>query len=105
MKSKVIYILSLVIAITSFAQETNWKSPSEIPKIYKVDGSLTVQEMTDTTAMKNVLRVSRYLIKKSEDFTYVGIRSNTSTIMNVYLISEDVIKVLHASAEHLAKST
>lgn len=94
-------ILSLFFSLISaqlIHAQTNWKNPDQLIEKYKIDGSLSVSEVTDTLLLKRTTNDPRYIIKKSEDFTYIAIRSNTSTILNAYVVSDKKIQVLHASA-------
>ncbi len=100
MKSMTFAALSLVVFIGHLnAQDsTQWKDLKYLGDQYNINGSISVEEVVDTTQMKFVVKSERFFIKKSQDFTYIGIRSNTSTILNTYLINEETIKVLHSSA-------
>lgn len=71
---------------------------SELPDTYQIDGSISINELRDTIQMKEVSKTPLYLIKKTDKFTYIGIRSNNFTILNAYLVDSDSFKILHASA-------
>ncbi|WP_424961369.1 hypothetical protein [Ekhidna sp.] len=93
-------LISALLLLSSYLmiQESPWKSIESIPKKYQIDGSYSGLEMLDTLEMKPAVTDNRFVIKKSKDFTYIAIRSNTSTILNAYIVNENEIKVLHASA-------
>ncbi|MEQ6166321.1 hypothetical protein AAOE16_03940 [Ekhidna sp. MALMAid0563] len=98
MKKSSLILLTLLIISKVFSQPNEWKSLETISDKYKIDGSISVREIVDTTLMKNVVKDRRFIIKKSEGFTYIGIKSNTSSILNAYLIDANKISVLHSSA-------
>ena len=75
-----------------------WTSLQHLPENYSIDGSVSIHEIRDTTYMREVSRSPLYVVKKSTDFTYIGIRSNNFTILNAYLVNNDSLKILHASA-------
>ncbi len=91
-------LIFCLIAVPLIEAQTHWKNPGQLAEKYKIDGSLSVSEVTDTLLLKRTINEPRYIIKKSEDFTYIAIRSNTSTILNAYVVSDEKIQVLHASA-------
>lgn len=98
MKHSLLTLLIVALISPAYGQSTSWKNIESISKSYRIDGSVSVKEITDTTAMKLVSKAKRYVVKKSKDFTYIAIRSNTSTILNAYIISPTKISILHASA-------
>ncbi|WP_370088637.1 WD40/YVTN/BNR-like repeat-containing protein [Ekhidna sp.] len=75
-----------------------WTSLEELDLKYQIDGSISGLEIRDTAAFKQISRSTFHVIKRSKEFTYIGIRSNNSTILNAYLINADSFKVFHASA-------
>jgi hypothetical protein len=99
--TKIKLVFSIILMVYwggLYSQQPNSIIFDSIPEKYVIDGSVSLKEVTDTSDMKLIHNKSRYIIKRSEAFTYIGIRSNTNTILNTYLVSPDVIKVLHASA-------
>jgi hypothetical protein len=93
-----ISIIYILFTLTTVYAQDSWKDASKIPDKYKVDGSLSIREVTDTTQLKTIVNQQRFVIKKSSDFTYIAIRSNTNSMLNAYLIDPNKISVLHASA-------
>lgn len=75
-----------------------WNALDQLAKKYQIDGSISGLEIRDTTAFQEISRSTFHVIKRSEEFTYIGIRSNNSTILNAYLINPDSFKIFHASA-------
>ncbi len=99
MKNLTFLAATLIIFIgNGNAQSTRWTNLHFVGDLYNINGSISAQEVLDTTQMKYAVKSDRYLIKRSQYFTYIAIRSNTSSILNTYLINNDTIKVLHASA-------
>ena len=89
-------ILALIISIQLL--EAQNRAELILPEGYAIDGSISVKEIRDTTFMKVSFKTRRFVIKKSKDFTYIAIRSNSSSILNAYVITDKKISVLHASA-------
>lgn len=94
---KLLFALSL-FAVVSYTSAQDFGDLSELPSSYIINGSLSVSEVTDTVGMQFLHKAPRYIIKKSEEFTYIAIRSNSGTILNAYLIDDQKIMILHASA-------
>ncbi len=97
MKNLFLLLLVNFILIHSSAH-AQWSPLDDIKQTYNIDGSIGVKEITDTSTMTTMHKADHYVIKRSDTHIYIGIRSNTSTILNTYLITTDTLKVLHASA-------
>ncbi|WP_416864784.1 MAG: hypothetical protein ACMVP2_19845 [Imperialibacter sp.] len=99
MRILILLAATLVIFIgNGNAQSTRWTNLNLLGDLYTIDGYISAREVLDTTQMQYDIKSHKFFIKKSQHFTYIAIRSNTSSILNTYLVSEDVITVLHASA-------
>ncbi len=89
--------MSRLIIITFCFLLTFGGQAQKLPEGYKIDGSISWLEDPDKK-MEEVARGENYLIKEYEDLYYIGIRTNTVTIGNIYYLDDDKVVVMHASA-------
>lgn len=69
-----------------------------LPPDYSLNGSVSLLETNDTVQMSIYYSDENLLIKEAQNAYYVGVRSNCKTILSAYIISDDTIKIMHASA-------
>lgn len=62
-----------------------------------IDGSISYPELIDVLNFKNIESKKFILIRESETDYYIGIKSNTSTAVNLLIKSNNYIRILHAS--------
>lgn len=91
----VYYILMIAILGTSCKNE---KSKELLSKPYLLDGSISVSEKNDTLLYDLLYENEFLFIKESQEHFYIGLHSDTKTIINAYYLGDDQVKVMHASA-------
>ena len=88
--------LFLVVTIL-FLIVVNCQSQS-LPALYKIDGSISFLEYSDTLYLKKVFSSDHFTIKENDSLFYLAIQSNTSTIANAYIKTKNKLQIMHASA-------
>jgi len=84
---------TLCMIVVSFFTYNIWAQDN-----VKIDGSITLQEGSDTTYYKAIADDDFIIFKESKDNYYLGIRSNYFTIASVYIYDgQNTLKILHAS--------
>ena len=63
-----------------------------------LDGSISRDELKGKAGLTTVVDEQFVLIKESKDYFYIGVRTDTATIVNGYLRDTKSLKVMHASA-------
>lgn len=92
------YIVLLLLTLGCNSGESDLSQPRFLPSDYSLDGSVSMLETYDSIQMKIYYSDENLIIKESKDSYYVGVKSNSKTILSAYKVSKDTIKVMHASA-------
>lgn len=88
----------MVLVLGCISSESELNQSKLLPFDYSLDGAISLLETYDTIQMNLYYSDDNLIIKETKDLYYVGVRSNTKTILNAYKISKDSIKIMHASA-------
>ncbi|MEQ6168241.1 hypothetical protein AAOE16_13690 [Ekhidna sp. MALMAid0563] len=91
----------LFLALNALFISCSNKEKSEtniLSEPYLLDGSISVFEKNDTIFYDLLYEGHFLLIKENQEHFYIGVHSDIKTIMNVYHLGDDQIKIMHASA-------